>query len=351
MHQGATIFFLAVYIAVLGAAGIFLGSKRHIDIKNSLSPEQTQDRAPQPSPSPTPVVPTSPITGLPCDHADRRPIAVMLSGDPATRPLSGLSEADLIIEMPVTASQITRLMALYQCHEPKDIGSVRSARHDFLPLAASFGAIYAHWGGSHFALDQLKTNILDNIDALPNPFGAFYRKRGIAPHNGFTDFARLWNAAINLKYTLIETPRQYFAHINAEDGAARQGQSEGAGTPASTIQLPYNGRDFAVRWEYDTPSRRWRRFRGNAPEIDKHSRAQVTAAVVVVLKTTQKHLEDQYIDVAVLGRGSATVYQLGSAVSGAWVKTDFDDILRIIDVSGKDIALTPGNIWIEMVTQ
>jgi len=55
----------------------------------------------------------SPISGLACQDYDRRPIAVMLANDPATRPLSGLKDADLVFEMQVVEDSITRLMAVY----------------------------------------------------------------------------------------------------------------------------------------------------------------------------------------------------------------------------------------------
>src|SRR3989344_8704314 len=133
-------------------------------------------------------MPKSSISGISCDNFNIRPIAVMLSSDAITRPLSGLGEADIVFEMPVTPGGVTRTMAVYQCEEPKEIGSVRSAREDFIPLAASLKATYAHWGGEHDALTKLNNGILDNIDAMKYETTAFFRKKTITmPHNGFTD--------------------------------------------------------------------------------------------------------------------------------------------------------------------
>ena len=49
----------------------------------------------------------SSITGLACSGADVRPIAVMLASDPEARPLSGISQADMVFEMPVDPTGIT----------------------------------------------------------------------------------------------------------------------------------------------------------------------------------------------------------------------------------------------------
>src|SRR3989344_5565067 len=131
--------------------------------------------------------PRASLTGLACDNYGKRPIAVMMASDPEARPLSGISQADIIIEMPVTPNGITRMMAIFQCEEPEEIGSIRSAREDFLTLADSFGALYAHWGGEAEALKKLNNGILDNINAMKYEGSVFYRKNSVPkPHNGFT---------------------------------------------------------------------------------------------------------------------------------------------------------------------
>ena len=143
----------------------------------------------------------NPLTGQKCVRGNKRPMAVMLAVDVVARPLYGVSKADVAVEMPALTNGITRLMALFSCEEPEEIGSIRSARHDFLPFARSFDAIYAHWGGSYLALDLLNKKVLDNLDALPNPHDAFYRRSDkLPPHNGFTSFARLSAAAEKLGY-------------------------------------------------------------------------------------------------------------------------------------------------------
>src|SRR5437867_1914787 len=96
----------------------------------------------------------SSIAGLDCDNSQRRPIAVMLESDIEGRPLTSIGQADLVIEMPVTPNGITRFMVVFQCQNPKEIGAIRSAREDFIPLATSFQSLYAHWGGEHGSLDE-----------------------------------------------------------------------------------------------------------------------------------------------------------------------------------------------------
>src|SRR3989344_4899837 len=139
--------------------------------------------------------PRASLTALSCENYSRRPVAVMMASDPIARPLSGISQADIIVEMPVTLNGITRIMAIFQCEpfgnaqggESFEIGSIRSAREDFLTFVTNFNAIYAHWGGEAGALKKLDNGILDNIDAMKYEGTVLYRKNSVPkPHNGFS---------------------------------------------------------------------------------------------------------------------------------------------------------------------
>ena len=149
----------------------------------------------------------SPLTGLACANWNRRPIAVMEAADLSVRPDSGFSDADLVLEMPAITASITRLMALYVCGDPPEVGSIRSSRHDYIALAAGWDAIFAHWGGSHFAGDVLNKGVIENLD-LNGSFGnkapeCGFRKAGIpAPDNGFARFDKLIECAKARNYRM-----------------------------------------------------------------------------------------------------------------------------------------------------
>ena len=151
-----------------------------------------------------------PLTGERCQGAQKRPYAVMMATDVRARPLSGIASADLVVEMPVIKDGITRMMALFVCGEPGEIGSVRSARYSFIPMAAAFDAIFAHWGGSQRALNALRGGVIDNIDALINPTEVFFRKSSARPpHNGFTSYDNLVKASQFLNHRTETTFSPY----------------------------------------------------------------------------------------------------------------------------------------------
>ena len=289
--------------------------------------------------------PKSLITGLDCSIAGVRPIAVMTPSDSEAWPLSGISQADMVFEMPVDPSGITRLMAVFQCERPKEIGSVRSARNDFIPLASSLKTIYAHWGGEHGALERLNSHIIDNIDALRYEGETFYRKAGIRPpNNGFTNIELLTKKAQDLKYDL----KSSFPGYPHQDKVPNKNLSN----LTDRVSVNYIG-PHAVDWIYDTQTNLYSRSRGGSPELDKENGQTVKAGVVVVMNTISKFLKEQYITVDVQGSGTVQIYQNGSVINGKWSKdaTELDGKLYFYDDSGKEVKFVPGKIWVEIVTQ
>jgi len=285
----------------------------------------------------------SPLSGLPCDNYKQRPIAVMLANDEAARPLSGLSGADMVFEMQVVEDSITRLMAVFVCNSPIEIGSIRSARHDFIPLAMGLDAIYAHWGGSHFALDKLKAKIMDNIDAMTNPYDSFFRKLGIsAPHNGFSSIFRLTNSAEKLGYRLE----------NGLDGYQHQIQNlkPKIQNPAEEIKINY-AYPWNVEWEYNVENNSYLRWRGGRAEIDRNNGEQIEAKSIVVMYAKSRPLEGQYNDVDVEGGGDIVVYQNGGKIKGRWKKdkNNLKSKLYFLDEQGREIKFVPGQIWVEII--
>lgn len=287
--------------------------------------------------------PKSLITGLDCVNADIRPIAIMMPSDPEARPLSGISQADIVFEMPVDPTGITRFMAVFQCEKPKEIGSIRSARNDFIPLAASLKAIFSHWGGEHGALERLNSHIVDNIDALKYEGEIFYRKAGIRqPHNGFTNLNLLIKKAQDLKYYL----KNNFSGYPHQDKVPNKNLSG----LIDQVDVNYKG-SHVVRWTFDNQANLYSRYRGGSPEIDKDNSQIIKAGVVVVMNTTSKFLKEQYISVDVTSGGTAQIYQNGIVISGKWSKdpSQLDSKLYFYDDSGKEIKFAPGKIWVEIV--
>jgi hypothetical protein len=271
----------------------------------------------------------------------------MLAEDREARPLSAVGMADLVIEMPVVTGSITRMLAFFTCEDPEEIGSVRSARHDFIPLAQGYDAIFVYWGGSHIALEELKKGKLDILDALPNYFDTFYRKDGVpAPHDGFTSMSRMLSAAEKLGYRTASKFAGYKFDVNSNFTVSSDevlGRMTGQKLEIN-YRYPYN-----VRYDYDAKTNSYLRWRGDSKEIDALNGEQVEVKNVAVMRAKSRQIGGGYNDVDTLGAGEAFIYRNGNEIKGIWQKKAEEDALRFFDEAGEEILFTPGKIWIEVV--
>lgn len=316
-----------IVVAVLSIVGFAFSNRNEVNIKKGKIDLARMN------------LPVSALSGEHCTNAKARPMAVMISSDPETRPLSGIAEADMVFEMPVTDGGVTRMMAVFQCHEPKEIGSVRSARLDFIPLAQGLGAIYAHWGGEKEALAELSRGVINNLDGLQyDGSGAvYYRKKGVKPpHNGFTSSELLKAEMTKRGFGLTGSSVAYLHDV---------GQGGGSQEPS-----PLYAKEFEVKWKYNPTTGGYQRWRGGQLEIDANLNKAAEAQNVVIMQTTWMPINKDYIRVKTVGSGLATIYKNGQAIEGKWEKKGSKGKLFFYDLQSKEIEFRPGSIWVEIVT-
>lgn len=283
-----------------------------------------------------------PLSGPPCPNSEGRSFAIVLNQEPATMPLSGIEEADIVIEAPfANPGGITRLLAIYQCKEPEKIGSLRSLRPFMVDLALGFDSILASWGACVEGAERARRLQADWLTPVARPRGvhAFFRDTNIpSPHNAFTSIAGLKREAKNLKMRLK----------NEFGGYQFKAQAEGASPPpASEIKINYR---YPVKWIFDQKSGAYLRFWNGQEAIDRNTHKPIFARNVVLMKTAIGVLRAGVANVKVLGEGKAIVYQQGQEIKATWKKENPKAKLFFFDENGQEINFLPGNIWIEIST-
>lgn len=319
-------------LGVLVVAGIlfFLFSKEGVVFKASGESEELK--------RPKEIV-RSPFSGVPCNNNEARAFAVVLAQYPETMPLSSPSQADIVIEGPVAnAGGVSRLIAIFQCQEPKEIGSIRSVRPYMADIALGYDTIFASWGGCEKGIERIKEIGLNWLDARQNPSAAFFRKQNIAsPHNGFTSFEGLKKASQSLG----------MRQVNQFEGYQFvQPTTNNLQPTTSEIDINYY---YPVKWVYEPESGNYLRYWNNKEMIDRNTAKQVTAKNVVLMKTDIGVLSEGVADVRVIGSGKALVYQDGKEIEATWKKESPKAKLAFFDKEDKEIKFIPGPIWIEIV--
>ncbi len=338
----AIIIVLVLSVAFLSASENFIGGKniRIESENNEIVNEDQKNNEGEENETEEEENNQSLLNGVRCENAEARPFAVMLAGDLEAWPLSGISEADLVVEMPVVTGGITRYLAMYICNNPAEIGSIRSARHDFIALSMGFDAILAHWGGSHYALDKLNNKIMDNVNALYLDGSVFYRKPGLPkPHDGFTTIEKLREYSERIGYRL-ENKFEGYKFYEEENPADKNG----------LLTIGYYS-VYKVDYEYNAKTNSYLRSKGNKKDIDKLDSKQISVKNVAIMFAASRQIEGQYNDMDIEGEGKAIVYQNGREIKGVWQKdkNDLKSKLYFYNETGEEIKFVPGKIWIQIV--
>lgn len=348
--------------------------RQAIEIENGKS---VANNEPEPMKNTGPV---SPITGIACEHWNRRPVAVMQPADVSARPAAGFSVADMVFEMPVFTGSNTRLMGVYLCDIPDDIGSMRSARHDYLPLAKSLDAVFVHWGYSKFAQTLLEQKVVENINCLTTSFCPRWPQTGIMKYE---DTGHITREAIEKAFAQYgyRTTGNFSGYPHQEDAPLENRPTGGH------LRLAFPN-PYDVSYDYDRATNSYLRTWDKSPDTDKNNGQRVAPKNIAVLiaESEQIKLATDYVargvknpwdlvpkdeqaglDYGGVGRynninmgdpwfdtkdtGDAFYYFNGKEYKGTWKKDKkaLDSKLTFLDESGKEILFVPGQIWVDVM--
>ena len=304
----------------------------------------------------------SPISGLACENWNRRPIAVMQPSDLPARPLAGFFDADIVIEMPVLTNGKTRLMGIYVCGNPEEIGSMRSARPDFVHLAKGLDAIFVHWGRAELNsfIENLDSGVIDNLncngDAGKSAYAYCFRKEGMSRgvDSGYVKFNKILEGAKDFGYRL-EANLGGYPHQSelTEDQRIEKGNLE-IGYP----NLP--GDPLEVSYDYNKETNSYVRYWAGVKDTDRNNGNSITPKNIVVLLASDNNMEeDPHYNNMELGdpwydsvdSGEAYYYMNGQEIRGRWSKDKarIDSKLILTDSNGKNIEFVPGQIWVNVI--
>lgn len=314
----------------------------------------------------------------------RRPILAMIENHVDSRPQSGLSSADIVYEA-VAEGGITRFMGVFYCGAQSDaakVAPVRSARIYFVNIAAEYNdPIYMHVGGGNCSRDEASGQCTSNKKAwaLEELVKLGWRKPG---GNDFDtvgdigvpvmkrDYDRLGNPdTIATEHTYVgylpyawreAAKRGYDA--NLENGKTwldvfkpwkTSTDALSSGSPANSISLEFweGYKDFAVAWNYDTTSNTYKRNLAGSPHIDLDKQEQLSASNVIVqfVKEEGPLDEHKHMYYYVIGSGKGYLFRDGKKIDINWQKASQTARTIYTDQSGKEVVLTPGTIWVELL--
>lgn len=284
---------------------------------------------------------TAPLTGLPSNEAiTNRPLAVMINNAPAARPQSGLSSADIILEV-LAEGGITRFIAIFQSEGGAEtVGPVRSIRPYLIQLGESYDGVLVHAGGSPEAYSILQRQQKQHMDEISNGGPYFWRSSDRkAPHNLYTSVDKLREGADIKGYSHDSVSPVYTYN---EEGSTSSGET------AKQFEIHYLLNSYNVTYDYDEVSGRYMRLVNGKADQDMDNGEQLGAANIIVAGADHKVLDDVgRLSVNLEQGGEAMLFQKGKMIRGQWEKKQ-GDIIRFVQ-DGSEVALVPGKTFISIV--
>lgn len=295
---------------------------------------------------------TNPFTGMVVDDEKsllNRPVAVMVNNVKSALPQRGISNADIVYELPVEG-EITRLMAVFSDYTKlPDIGSIRSARHDYVELIAPYQPIYLHIGGSPKGKEAIKEYGVNDIDGLELAGNAFYQDKKrlqtyAREHTWFSNLECLNNGIQKKKFkTTIEKPiSPIFSFSKPQDEVMTNNEQAQSATKVSVKM----SNACTATFDFDTQTGLYKKGQYNQPHIDTNINAAAAVKNVLVMYTDVGLVPNSKNKEINLSKGTGYYISNGKRVEVTFSKPKVTDNLKVMDKSGKEIKINAGQTWI-----
>ena len=278
------------------------------------------------------------------EDSNKRPIAVMIDNNVGYASQVGLQDAFVTYEA-IVEGGLTRIMAIFKDSNTELIGPVRSSRHYFLDYALEYDAIYAHYGWSTFAENDIKSLGINNINGLYRN-AAYWRDTKIAaPHNVFTNIETLYNDAARLGY---KTTSNDWEALSLTSDTIDLAKLSDESVVANKVTIPYSNSQVRS-YAYDSERKVYLRYMNHNAHIDRDSKEQYHYKNIIIIKVKNKTL-DSYgrHDLDTTGTKEAYYITNGYAIPITAKKDSRSGKTIYSYMDGSKVKLNDGNTFIQI---
>ncbi len=332
-------------IAIVSVGGFILYKTVFESNSNEDEPKQTE-KEPEP-PVEEPKKEENPVKIIDV-NSKSRPYAVMINCHSAALPQSGLQDAYIVYEIMVE-SGITRMMALFKDKDFTKVGSVRSARNQYLGYVLENDAIYAHAGGSQEALDRIYAGLVNDVD-VDGQYGVRDKelaKKRAWEHTLFTNSSLLAKAVAS-KGIRTTTETKPLLTYSADELDLSKYQT----TPVNKLSIKYSNYRTSI-YDYNAEKKVFLRSMNNVKNTDlvtgKQYEVKNVIAYGVKYTTYTDHGYSGYQRIDNIGSGEGYYITNGVALPITWSKADEkSQTVYKIKETGEDLVVNDGNTYIQI---
>lgn len=288
------------------------------------------------------------FTGIPIAEQDySRPFAIMINNLKPALPHHGVSQADIIFEVPVEGG-ITRMMGIFtDMDDIEKIGSVRSLRPYYADIAAAFDAVLVHAGYSTDAIIRKNYLGLDNMDGITHGGGA----------EAFARDEERVAAGIGVEHTLFGSGESIKAYAEKVGYELSVGGDYDSGLRFAADAVPADGQNAeklsvnfggkTTEFAYDAEKSVYTAFQLGEDYIDGSTGEKVEFKNILALDTTiYIYDEENHLSVDLVGSGSGIFACGGKAVPIKWERVDEHAPFRFYREDGSELMLGQGASYV-----
>ena len=290
----------------------------------------------------------APVKWIVDPESKTRPYAVMINCHNNALPQSDVNKAYIVYELMVEGG-ITRMMALYKDADASKIGSVRSARSQYLGYVLENDATYVSAGGSKEGIREVNKLGINRIDVDNSAYGMRDTKlKRDYEHTLFTSIDKLKKASKNYNYRTT-TDKGLLLKYSEEELDLSKYKSA---IKAENISIKYS--DYRTsKYTYDSTNKTYLRFMNNTKNTDLTTGNQYTAKNIIVygVKYTTFTSDNYYGYQKINNIGSGEGYYItnGYAIPITWSKKDLSSkTIYKIKETKEELVVNNGNTYIQI---
>lgn len=280
-------------------------------------------------------------------NSKTRPYAVMINCHNAALPQSGLDKAYIIYELRVEGG-ITRMMALFKDVDVSKIGSIRSARTQYLDYVYENDAIYVHAGGATDALNRISNEKINDID-VDGKYGIRDKTLDRAWEHTLFTTTDLLKEATDIKKFDTETNNGNLLEYSAQELDLTKYTTI---IKADKIKIKYSDYRTSI-YEYNEENKNYLRFMNNVANEDLVTGQQYTAKNIIAYAVDYSSYTYEgyslYQKIDNVGSGEGYYITDGYALPIIWEKDSKNKkTVYKVKETGETLVVNDGNTYIQI---
>lgn len=319
---------IGLIVAILVAGGVFAGL--------SLKKEKKAEKPEAPKVS----ADINPLTGMKWkkNHMTR-PFIVSTDNDSAlSRPQAGLSQADILYEVPIEGGG-SRYEPIYYSQKPGLVGAIRSCRPYIINIAREYNAVLVHNGKSPQAKEIFGT--IDRVSA-EDDFDIYHAENNPnLPGNLYTYGKKVMQRMEKRKFNKEKDGRS-FKWLKDDE--------EVSGKDAKEIRVNYADGAYNT-FKYDSSKKTYTKYVKDQPLIDANNRKVITCANILVQEVPYNLYDSNSgrLNIDMTKGGKATMFTQGKVVKGTWERKNLDSPTIFKGEDGSEFKMTPGVTCVQII--